>query len=180
MRHKRKRMWKCVCTCGTKLTVRHDYLLHTNNPKTHCGCKNRGLPTLYPREYHVWNSMIRRCTVPTQDGYKEYGGRGIKVCDRWLESFQNFLEDIGPRPSDIHSLDRREPNGNYEKSNCRWATLKEQARNKRGSIYLLHPQTGVKVPAAEVAEFLGITYQSMRARYMKEGKWPGFGKDGVN
>src|SRR5256885_1433029 len=132
MRHKKKRMWRCVCSCGTHLTVRHDYLLHTNNPKTHCGCKNRGLPTLYPREYHVWNSMIRRCTIETQVGYKEYGGRGIKVCDRWLESFDNFLQDMGPRPSNLHSLDRIDPNGNYELRNpegklqCRWATLKEQ------------------------------------------------------
>ena len=108
------------------------------------------------------------------------------VCGRWLQSFENFLEDMGPRPSDLHSLDRIDPNGHYEKIGpkgklqCRWATLKEQSRNKRGTIYLPHPQTGVKVPAAEIAEFLGITYQSMRARYIKEGKWPGFGKDGVN
>ena len=187
-RHKSKRMWLCKCSCGSDpIAVRHDYLLHTNNPKTHCGCSNKGLPTLYPREYHIWNSMLRRCFNPAFDGYPQYGGRGITVCERWQglekdggDGFANFFADMGRRPSPKHSLDRREANGNYEKDNCRWATLQEQARNKRNSVYLPHPQTGATVPAAEVAEFLGIRYQSMRARYIKEGKWPGAGKDGVN
>ena len=186
-RHKNRRMWLCQCTCMcaqtgklTEIAVRHDYLLHTNNPKTHCGCLNRGLPTLHPREYHIWNSMIRRCTVPTQVAYEQYGGRGIRVCDRWMESFENFLTDMGKRPSPKHSLDRVDPDGNYEKihsvtgkEQCRWATSKEQGRNKRNSLYLPHPQSGLRVPAAEVAEFLGVSYQVMRARYIRDGKWPG-------
>lgn len=186
-RHQKRRMWLCACTCvspqtgkPTEIAVRHDYLLHTNNPKTHCGCLNRGLPTLHPREYHIWNSMIRRCTVPTQVAYKDYGGRGIKVCDRWIESFENFLTDVGKRPSPNHSLDRIDPDGNYElihsrtgNPQVRWATSKDQGRNKRNSLFLPHPKTGLRVPAAEVAEFLGVSYQVMRARYVKEGNWPG-------
>lgn len=174
-RHKKKRMWLCKCSCGVELVVRHDYLIHTNCPKTHCGCKNRGLPTLHPEEYHIWNSMLRRCRVPTHSGFKQYGGRGIRVCDTWGDlssGFAAFLQDVGKRPSKGHSLDRINADGNYEPANVRWATGKEQARNKRKSIYLPHPETGAKTPAAEVAEFLGITYQSMRARYIKEGKWP--------
>lgn len=175
-RHGKKRMWMCRCKCGEMLGVRHDYLLHPKHPKTHCGCENRGLPTQYSQEYHIHNSMLRRCYVETHVGYPQYGGRGIRVCDRWRDKekgFEHFLSDLGPRPTKNHSLDRVNPDGNYEPGNCKWATNKEQARNKRKSIFLPHPQTGVTVPAAEVAEFLGITYQSMRARYIKEGKWPG-------
>lgn len=181
-KHKGKRMWQVQCTCISALTgkptvlvVRHDYLLHSNSPKTHCGCKNRGLPTLYPQEYHIWNSMNRRCYVFNHVGYPAYGGRGIRVCDRWHDpktGFAAFFEDMGRRPSKDHSLDRRDANGNYEKDNCKWATSKEQSRNKRNSIFLPHPVHGGIVPAAEVAEHLGITYQSMRARYIKAGTWP--------
>lgn len=174
-RHNKKRIWLCRCSCGTEIEVRHDYLLHTNNPKTHCGCKNRGLPTLYPQEYHIWNSMLRRCYVTSHVGYPKYGGAGISVCDAWRNpetGFAAFFADMGQRPSKQHSLDRVDPDGNYAPGNVRWATSKEQARNKRQSIYLPHPETGEKTPAAEVAEFLGITYQSMRARYIKQGLWP--------
>jgi len=131
--------------------------------------------------------MLRRCYVEKSDGYKQYGGRGIKVCDQWKglerdggDGFATFFADMGRRPTPKHSLDRKDSNGNYEPTNCRWATLQEQARNKRDSVFLPHPQTGAIVPAAEVAEFLGIRYQSMRAQYIKKGMWPGTGKDGVN
>lgn len=175
-RHKRKCMWLCKCTCGAEIGVRHDYLLHTNNPKRHCGCKNRGLPTQYPQEYHIWNSMNRRCHVTTHVGYPQYGGRGIVVCAEWRDpktGFQAFFDHLGVRPSKDHSIDRINPDGNYEPSNVRWATSKHQARNKRGSLFLPHPKTGDKVPAAEVAEYLGISYQAMRAKYIKQGLWPG-------
>lgn len=171
---KGKRIWICRCDCGRTIEVRHDYLIHKNSPKTHCGCKDRvgGLPSQFPEEYHIHNSMLRRCYNETHVGYSEYGGRGIRVCDRWRESFANFLEDMGPRPSKKHSLDRKDANGNYEPSNVRWATSTEQARNKRKSLFLPHPVTGKKIPAAAVAEYLGISYQAMRAKYIAEGKWP--------
>jgi len=86
-------------------------------------------------EYRVWGSMIKRCCNPKANRYDRYGGRGISVCERW-QSFEAFFEDMGPRPSPKHSIERRNNDGNYEKANCYWATWKEQARNKRTSRML--------------------------------------------
>lgn len=177
-RHNKKRMWMCQCACGSKpIAVRHDYLLHTHSPKKHCGCENRGLPTQYSQEYHIWNSMLRRCTVQSHVGYPQYGGRGIRVCPQWSDpktGFEAFLKDIGARPSKDHSIDRKDPNGNYEPANVQWATSKHQARNKRNSIFLEDPDhPGAKIPAAELAERWKCTYQVMRARMIRMGKWPG-------
>jgi hypothetical protein len=87
-------------------------------------------------EYKPWESMRARCNNPNRPCYDRYGGRGIKVCERWND-FSNFLEDVGPRPSPQHSLDRYpNVNGNYEPGNVRWATPKEQARNRRNNHFL--------------------------------------------
>ena len=81
-------------------------------------------------EYQAWRAMKRRCFSPGCHQYPRYGGRGISICDRWLESFTRFLDDMGRRPSDEHSLDRVDNNGNYTPENCRWATHSSQNRNK--------------------------------------------------
>lgn len=126
------------CDCGVEKSVRRGNLGRTTMS---CGClrsetsRERGLNKISHRltltpEHHAWVSMRQRCTKPSVVAYKNYGGRGIKVCERW-EKFDNFIKDMGMRPSSDHSLDRVDVNGNYEPSNCRWATSLEQARNRR-------------------------------------------------
>lgn len=88
------------------------------------------------RERAIWRSMISRCTSPINKSYADYGGRGIKVCDRWTgeRGYDNFLDDMGRRPSDKHSLDRTDNDGDYEPGNCAWRTYEEQAQNRRSNF----------------------------------------------
>jgi len=88
-------------------------------------------------EYAAWMMIIQRCRNPKCHAYRNYGGRGIRVCDRWLK-FVNFIEDVGLRPSDSHSIDRIDNDGNYEPNNVRWATMKEQCRNRRTNHNITH------------------------------------------
>jgi hypothetical protein len=93
-------------------------------------------------EYRTWTGMKERCYNPSADSYKNYGGRGITVCDRWRDDFPAFYADMGPRPSENHSLDRRDTDGNYEPENCRWATRSEQQKNKRPMQRKTHCKRG--------------------------------------
>ncbi len=105
-------------------------------------------------EHYVWRTMIARCTNPNAGGYENYGGRGIKVCKRWME-YKNFLKDMGTRPSADHSLDRKNVNGDYKPSNCRWATKSEQQKNKTSTRRYSNGEfTGTLV---ECAALLGIS-----------------------
>jgi len=106
--------------------------------------------------------MISRCLNKKDSGYKNYGGRGIKVCDRWLNSFEEFLSDMGHAPSPKHSIDRIENDGNYEPGNCRWATWKAQSRNKRSNRFLMI--NGEAKCIAEWAEIYGIKYNILHRR----------------
>jgi hypothetical protein len=127
--------WSCVCICGTYCLV-YGASLRSGKAKS-CGCFSRERPVIHglthTPEYIAWQSMKERCLNPLTRNYRNYGGRGITVCERWVQSFQNFLEDMGQRPSPQHSLDRYPDNngGSYEKANCRWATVAQQKRNTR-------------------------------------------------
>jgi hypothetical protein len=89
------------------------------------------VPILYRREHTSWRCMKQRCLNPKNKNYRYYGARGIKVCDRWLHSFRNFLDDMSYKPGPEYTLDRKNTNGNYEPKNCRWATRKVQINNTR-------------------------------------------------
>lgn len=115
-------------------------------------------------EYYTWNSMNARCFDPKDMNYKYYGKKGVTVCDRWKNSFENFLEDMGKKPSATHSIDRIAVLGNYEPSNCRWATLKEQQSNRRDNVKIKD------VILAEWARQLGIPGTTFHRLFTKYGR----------
>jgi len=131
----KKAIWECLCECGHKLNVVGSNLKNGNTKS--CGChktellnksnKTHGLTDTH-EQYAVWRSMHGRCNNPKDKSYKRYGGRGIRVCDRWRD-FSLFIKDMGERPSKKHSIDRINNDGNYESNNCRWSTSAEQAHN---------------------------------------------------
>ncbi len=136
-------IWSCRCDCGKELSVRGKSL-RTGNTRS-CGCLFLESLIVNPRalkhgqcpEWQSWASMIRRCHEAGATGFKNYGGRGISVCDRWRgpDGFTHFLADLGNRPLG-HELDRKDNDGNYCPENCRWATSKEQAQNRRDTVLI--------------------------------------------
>jgi len=140
---KSKAWWICRCSCGTVGEFRGEDMV--SGQQKSCGCLRNeisgGRTRTHGRskspEYHVWVGMIARCEKKNIKGYDRYGGRGISVCDRWRHSFANFLADMGNRPSERHSIERVNNDGNYEPGNCRWATTAEQSNNTRRTIRIV-------------------------------------------
>ncbi len=137
-----KRRWVCQCICETVTYVETHNLVSGNTQS--CGClqpeRTREAKTTHgqggkgpgktSKEYQTWAGMIQRCYNPNGSSYDRYGAIGIKMCDRWME-FENFFADMGPRPSDDHSIDRIDSTGDYTPENCRWGTIDDQNSNKR-------------------------------------------------
>lgn len=174
------RAWNCICDCGTKCVVKQNYLLRGGT--TSCGCyhlevirsngdkiarhghSKRKFRPATPT-YYSWSSMMSRCNKSSDPAFEIYGGRGITVCVRWL-NFDNFLEDIGERPVE-RTLDRIDVNAGYSKENCRWATIKEQARNTRKNVTVIWD--GKKVCLSELSEITKISYSAIKQECMRHG-----------
>jgi hypothetical protein len=159
--------WKCSCDCGEIKTVQGNNLSagHTKS----CGCFNKEM-TLKAHtkhgdsgspEHSAWRMMIHRCQNPANNQYPNYGGRGINVCDRW-QSYEEFLKDMGRRPTPVHSIDRIDNSAGYSPVNCRWATKKEQSRNTRSNRLVTH--NAVTRCLTEWAELSGLNVNTLRSR----------------
>jgi len=172
--------WYCACDCGTTMKVVRGKDLRKGAVQS-CRCLFKELlsarSTTHGQsrrghrspEYTSWAAMIQRCTNESADDFRNYGGRGIGVCERW-RSFEPFLADMGRRPSPHHSIDRIDNAGNYEPSNCRWATMREQALNRRNNRDV--EVDGVRMPIKSWCEATGITRSALSQRIGKLGWSP--------
>ena len=166
--------WKCRCECGKIVSVRASDLVrgHSNS----CGCyhkdqaklfltnlrsKNKHFHNSKRKIYRIWWGMMNRCYNPSFRFYNYYGGRGIIVCKEWHDFFK-FVEDMGERPENL-TLDRIDPDGNYCKENCRWATMKEQNNNKRDCCFIYY--NGTKYSAKMFSKEFGLNYSKTLKAY---------------
>lgn len=174
-RNKSSSLWKCGCDCGNTITtslsrlrqgvtrscgcLKKESSLRGGNQR-HCASLDFGVVHAHPL-YTIWTQMKCRCYSPKHNRYKYYGARGIKVCDRWLgeNGFENFVADMGERPSKNHSLDRIDLNGDYTPANCRWATYKEQNRNRSNTLLVSYK--GIMIPLAQLCENYNLPYNEI-------------------
>lgn len=155
------------CECGQEVVKRTDHVRVKSIIS--CGCYRKEWASAVKgthracktREYWVWRGMLQRCRDPKATDYHRYGGRGITVCERW-QDFEKFFEDMGERASSAHSIDRKDVNGHYEPSNCRWATMREQANNTRRNVHIETP-LGI-LTIAQASRAFGIKRTTLRAR----------------
>ena len=149
------RLWLCICDCGKETTIPTSALQSGNT--TSCGCAryealkkaNVTHNASHTSEHNIWKSMKQRTTNPNCSTYHHYGGRGIEMCPEWLNDFGRFLADVGPRPSQQHSIDRINNDGNYEPSNIRWVTHNVQTKNRRSITKLQLEVTALRAKVVQ-------------------------------
>lgn len=169
--------WLCKCDCGSTHATRTYGL--TSGRTLSCGCLSRervkasftkhGMNRTQP--YGVWCSMKRRCYSPKYKHFDNYGGRGIKMCDAWKNSFQAFFDDMGERPTPGHSIDRIDNDGDYEPGNCRWATKSEQCSNTRANHFVVvggHKMTLTQAAAAHNKSVMTVYKRLKRGLSIEE------------
>lgn len=160
------------CTCGNTGLKSKGSLV--SGKSSSCGCLHSELLSVRAKThgmsatpiYAVWNMMRQRCQVPTNKQYKDYGGRGIKVCEKW-QNFEGFFEDMGLTPFEGASIERNDTNGDYEKANVRWANREEQNNNTRKTV--LYEYKGEKLPSRQLAIKYGINENTLANRLYKYG-----------
>lgn len=170
--------WLCQCDCGNKKIVTKVALTSGHSKSCGCYCSEVSKQLIKPlherhrdeypkieRLFRIWIKMRNRCYNPQNDGYKNYGGRGIDICLEWSNfyEFQEWALNAGYSP-DL-TLDRINVNGNYCPENCRWVSIKRQSRNKRKTIYLT--LDGVRKPMADWADEIGISWRTLHSRYVR-------------
>lgn len=166
--------WLCSCDCGNEKIILGSSIARGDTKS--CGClrkevtakrdKERSTHGMYKsREYKTWMSMKERCNNKNHSAFKSYGGRGIKVCDRWQSSFKNFYADMGNRPAGC-SLDRINNDKGYFPENCRWSTSKQQQSNRRNNVFVL--VNGKKVTAFEASKILDVPMSTLHAKIKRK------------
>lgn len=164
--------WNVICECGAERVVKTAKL--QNGHTKSCGCYGRDQRIasitrhgLSRTPIHTaWQEMIGRCNNKNSKSYYYYGARGIRVCDRWLESFENFYADMSPHPGKGYSIDRIDNNGNYEPGNCRWATRSEQMNNTRKTVFCT--DGNLTMTLSEWAALLNQPYDSIKNQSRKQ------------
>lgn len=170
-----KIVWNCKCECGNNATAQTQHLL--DGRRVSCGCAKRPETRMRPirykthnktntTEFRIWTGIKTRCFNKNDHAYVDYGGRGITMCERWKDSFDNFLSDMGERPKG-KSLDRIDNNKGYFPDNCRWATQKQQCNNKRNNTKLTF--NGELLTITEWSARTGINKHTLADRVRKSG-----------
>ena len=163
LEHNWRRTWVCRCSCGSETTVEQYKIISGHTVS--CGCwkleRSRTHAMTGTPEHRCWKNMRSRCTNPNIPSFDKYGGRGIQICARWSR-FENFFEDMGPRPTPKHTIERIDNNGHYCPENCKWATMAEQDVNKRTNRFLAWD--GKTLTVSQWACQLGMPETTLRAR----------------
>lgn len=159
----------CRCECGNEKLYKISNLLWGYTKS--CGCYARDITIerstkhgmCYTSEYNTWRALKERCLNPAFNSYRNYGARGIHVDEEWKNSFEKFIDDMGPKPAPDYTIDRIDVNGDYCKDNCKWASTKEQSTNRRNTIRVdIH---GEALTLPEIAERTGINIKTIQKRY---------------